>query len=370
MATPSPQDIQYQTSHASDNIGYQIIIPVAIWLALALVTYAARIYARATTKIGFGSDDWLLGAATFFAIGLSTVTFIQTQYGVGRHLLTLSKDDLVTIGKLSFALEFVYTPCLALGKLGVCSLYLRIFTQAGTWFKWAMYGTIVWIILWMIGTYLATFLVCVPAEKIWTENCAPTKAVTVATGVVNIISDFALLLLPQFIIWTLHMPLRRKLLVSVLLALGAFATAISIARIPLIEQSATEGVTDITYGLVVTDVLTVLEPLTVIICANLPPTQSLWVRFVGSGIGLSGIRSILRGRRSKTDDSSVELGGRRWDPINSTGTGNSTRMRTIPRDQEPYPYNTSSEGIVRTTDVNVTRYEMNSTNGYPNQFRH
>jgi hypothetical protein len=59
----TPQEISYQETHANEDIGYQLVIPIAIWLVLGLVTLAMRIYARSTTKIGLGPDDYLLAAA-------------------------------------------------------------------------------------------------------------------------------------------------------------------------------------------------------------------------------------------------------------------------------------------------------------------
>ena len=127
-------------------------------------------------------------------------------------------------------LEFSYTPCLALAKLSICALYLRIFTQVDRWFRISVYTTIVWICLWMVGTYLGTFLSCLPAETIWTEDCAPPESITIATGVLNVISDIALLVLPQPIVWGLQMPVQRKLCISVLLALGLLYATLFSAR--------------------------------------------------------------------------------------------------------------------------------------------
>lgn len=89
-----------------------------------------------------------------------------------------------------------------------------------------MYLVIIWICLWTIGTYLSTFLVCVPVETIWTKDCAPPRTVTITTGVFNVVSDLALLFLPQPIVWRLQMPIRRKLLVSGLLTIGSLYVAL------------------------------------------------------------------------------------------------------------------------------------------------
>ncbi|KAL8832272.1 MAG: hypothetical protein Q9191_000371 [Dirinaria sp. TL-2023a] len=51
-----------------------------------------------------------------------------------------------------------------------------------------------------------------------------------ATGVFSVISDFAILVLPLQSIWKLRMPLRKKLLISMVFATGIFTCASSILR--------------------------------------------------------------------------------------------------------------------------------------------
>lgn len=87
-------------------------------------------------------------------------------------------------------------------------------------FRIAVYAIAVWIILWFIGLYLDIFLACRPISSYWKADCAPSYTTSILTSVTNIISDVALLILPQPQIWALQMPLKRKLSVSLLMLLG------------------------------------------------------------------------------------------------------------------------------------------------------
>lgn len=67
---------------------------------------------------------------------------------------------------------------------------------------------------------------CIPREKIWNPffeggRCYVKMGVTgFASGIVNIVSDFAILLLPQWVIWNLNTSKSKRAGVSVLFVIG------------------------------------------------------------------------------------------------------------------------------------------------------
>ena len=66
---------------------------------------------------------------------------------------------------------------------------------------------------------------CNPREKIWnklitTGHCYNISALDKASGVFNVVSDFAILILPVPSIWSLQMSLRKKLLTTGVFAVG------------------------------------------------------------------------------------------------------------------------------------------------------
>ena len=126
----------------------------------------------------------------------------------------------VAMVQINFALELFYTPTLALGKLSVLALYIRIFRKANKTFTIAAALIATWIILWSIGVYLDIFLECRPLDTLWLGDCAPSFATSVSTSVLNIVSDVALLILPQPLLWRLQMPIRKKLALSSVFCLG------------------------------------------------------------------------------------------------------------------------------------------------------
>lgn len=65
---------------------------------------------------------------------------------------------------------------------------------------------------------------CKPREKLWNlllpGHCFDFNSLFTATGVFNVLSDFAILILPIHPLWKLQMPLKRKLSVAAVFATG------------------------------------------------------------------------------------------------------------------------------------------------------
>lgn len=113
-------------------------------------------------------------------------------------------------------------------KLAILKDWLRIFVPAGQ--RNAMYWSIhilIWsnIIYYVSGTFLEIFR-CWPLEKIWNPlyqggHCPiDIAANNFASTLINLASDLAIFLLPQWVIWRLHTSLRKRMGVSVLFAIG------------------------------------------------------------------------------------------------------------------------------------------------------
>ncbi|KAA8644655.1 uncharacterized protein ATNIH1004_008861 [Aspergillus tanneri] len=89
-------------------------------------------------------------------------------------------------------------------------------------------------IFYLIGFFLELFP-CRPREKFWkpwlSGSCLNIILQDVVAGSINSASDIVILVLPQLRIWSLHMPLGRKIAVSAIFLVGAMACAASIVRL-------------------------------------------------------------------------------------------------------------------------------------------
>ncbi|PCG89955.1 Hypothetical protein PENO1_101720 [Penicillium occitanis (nom. inval.)] len=279
----TPGDIAHEEAHINQDISYQLIVTEVIFSIVALAGVSIRVWVKLTkAQRPFGFDDVLVLGGFLLAIGLVIASCMTTKYGVGKHIIAVSASDLTSLSKLNFVVEILYPGSIAMAKLSMVVLFSRtLAVDRGS--KIFLWGLGVWIFFWAVGTYLDVFLECRPLHSIWTAECAPSFATSLSTGVLNVLSDFAILAYPQPILWNLQMPMRRRIGLITIFLSGLFGTAISLARIPILKASNIGGNPDLTYHLIPTYIFTVVEPLIAVSCACAP-----FYLHVGRAIGAVG----------------------------------------------------------------------------------
>lgn len=80
------------------------------------------------------------------------------------------------------------------------------------------------VLLFGVGLILEAFLLCQPFAKNWEPllpgTCGSITASFLADGVINIIIDLAMIILPMPIVWRLQMAPQRKIALTIVFALG------------------------------------------------------------------------------------------------------------------------------------------------------
>ena len=65
---------------------------------------------------------------------------------------------------------------------------------------------------------------CTPRKKIWnpfiTGHCISIMAPIQASAIFNVFCDFLILILPMPCVWRLHLPLKKKILMTIIFAAG------------------------------------------------------------------------------------------------------------------------------------------------------
>lgn len=86
-----------------------------------------------------------------------------------------------------------------------------------------MLGVIVFLIVLTIAGFFGSIFSCKPVAKRWTPNmkgsCIYLPHLAVTSCVLNIITDFLILILPMRPVWQLQLATKQKLMI-----LGIFAT--------------------------------------------------------------------------------------------------------------------------------------------------
>ena len=123
----------------------------------------------------------------------------------------------------------VYCITILLVKASILLQYLRIFVPNRNvdWHLYVAIHTVLWsCIFFYFAIMFVQIFSCHPREASWnlliTEyHCIDTQASRLATGIFNILSDFAILILPIVPTSKLQVPLRKKLVLIAVFATGA-----------------------------------------------------------------------------------------------------------------------------------------------------
>lgn len=139
--------------------------------------------------------------------------------------------------QLANVIEIIYNPIIFATKLSILLLFLRIFVPNGRSTTYYTIHVLIWLNLFF---YIANVPIeiwpCIPRKKLWTPSlpghCLNNERVFVAGGAINVVSDFAILLLPVVLISRLQMPLKKKIGVSAIFATGfLYVSPLALSRL-------------------------------------------------------------------------------------------------------------------------------------------
>ena len=99
-----------------------------------------------------------------------------------------------------------------------------MFERGGRAFQIALHAVIGLVSAYYTASILATIFQCTPVQKVWIKTlpgtCTNTTAFFYTNAAFNIVTDIAIILLPVPIVVSLHLPLRQKIVLSFVFAVG------------------------------------------------------------------------------------------------------------------------------------------------------
>ena len=183
-------------------------------------------------------------------VGYAVAFMLQGIAGIGRHIWDIRVESAPRISQISWAIELMYCIITWLAKASLLLQMQRTFspTRSGAVYiacQFLIYANLAFY----MGSFIALVVECVPQERIWnplitTGHCIKTGDLLIAMGVINVVSDVMILILPIWAIFHLSMSTKLKLGISAIFATGLLAFTCSIARLaytfpPLHSEDAT-----------------------------------------------------------------------------------------------------------------------------------
>ena len=164
---------------------------------------------------------------------------ISTVYGAGKHMVLVKDPRLLAVviipcitfaatgtdvRKAFMAVECFYAAALLCTKLSIIYLYNRIFPLP--WFKLALHIIAAFATALAVAAVFTTIFQCVPISSQWdpelSGHCMNYGRSIQILGVMSIVIDFILLVLPIPLVWRIQISKTNKLLITVTFMLGGW----------------------------------------------------------------------------------------------------------------------------------------------------
>ncbi|RDW92200.1 hypothetical protein BP5796_01594 [Coleophoma crateriformis] len=216
---------------------YSLQLELWVEYGIGTLVFLLRFYARIKV-VGFRELQW----DDFFAL----VALVSDQPG-RRNGSFVGLDDAsaaaltdAQVAKLEFGSKVLfcgwisYTSMIWSMKAVLLCFYHRL--TLGLWQQKFIRVMKYVLILAYIATILTLFLHCTPIQKNWQvkpyvgDKCAVTVLNYIMIAVMNVTTDLCLLAIPIPLLWTVRLPVAKKLLIGVLLCSGVFVVTAALLR--------------------------------------------------------------------------------------------------------------------------------------------
>ncbi|KAL4757705.1 putative integral membrane protein [Aspergillus foveolatus] len=257
---------------------------------LAITAVFLRLLAHKIARKKWTLSDYFIIMACAFSVGLQCISITGVfRAGIGYdHVNVIVADPrwgtepVITMSKLIIPLQFVWVLSLSCTKISILFLYLRIFPVR--WLVISSYATMTVIIAWAIATILAGCLICRPFAYNWDKTipggyCGDQVTSFTITGIINLVTDVVVLVLPMPNLSKLQMATYKKVTLIAVFGLGAVTCVISALRISVLS---TMDFADITYTMPKANIFSGIEPCLAVILASVPMMRPLLGRKGGS----------------------------------------------------------------------------------------
>ncbi|KAL8704731.1 MAG: hypothetical protein Q9201_002115 [Fulgogasparrea decipioides] len=231
---PPPPGVTANLDHPQSN-SFRVKIAAGICIPVILILASLRAYHKLAICRSRTWDDYTFMLATLWTIVYLGLTIALLSKGLfGTHIWELRVDDLKnTPFLLVLVLESLYGPFIWLIKLSMFLMYLHFFAPH-RYMHYLVWGGITVTGLFYFSSMVASVALCAPRGSetyiiaFATRRCHGSKALAVATGVMNVLSDLYLLILPVRETMRLHNTLRKRIGVLAVFMTGLMALIASI----------------------------------------------------------------------------------------------------------------------------------------------
>ncbi|KAL2213809.1 hypothetical protein CC79DRAFT_1391718 [Sarocladium strictum] len=236
LVPPTDDSAYYPVSERAAHLAVMHLAGTTPLLIIGLIMYMARIWIRVRPVWRISWEDYVMSIG--LAAAIVDVSFMYPQMYTSPRLLT--EEERVHARKYAFLTIPIWGVAISMIKSSIALTLLRIQPNVFWWriFLW----TIITIMsIYGFGNVFFILLQCRPLQASWNPSilekvdgkCLPVLGIHIMSNLgsaINIGTDVLLSLAPIMFLWKLKRPLREKILVGCLMAMGLFASIASIFK--------------------------------------------------------------------------------------------------------------------------------------------
>ncbi|XXH03925.1 hypothetical protein Hte_010333 [Hypoxylon texense] len=277
-STNAPPDIDRSTT---------MIAVYAVEYGLSLLFVILRVWARLSIR-STSWDDYFMVATCALFTSVAALAVLYATSGGTRHPVYLERDQEAFVTEIFYISQAVHIITIGVGKLAIGSLLLRLLGPVS---KWRRYG--IWLLMVLISIFSVLALVfslvqCPDPADLWNPDPKAVTACwdpaiqskfTIFFGSLSSAVDFAFALLPITLVWKLHLTLRKKIGLVVLLGGGVLSGICAAVKADQLAALANRD--DLLWATFDLYLWSGAEISLMIICGCVPTIKPLWDRFFG-----------------------------------------------------------------------------------------
>ncbi|KAK0714179.1 hypothetical protein B0T26DRAFT_651462 [Lasiosphaeria miniovina] len=261
---PDPNLIPSPPSDAANSLAHSFAAVAITLNVISFMLFSGRLYTRAFPVFIMGWDDYVISAAWIFIVSNSTMLLLTVPYVFRGDPSAFTLADVMHSDKLATLSQPVWAWSMATIKISVAGMLLRLERQRAI-------RRVLWALIWLqlvvcIYVTLSSTLQCIPLRaawdllglvtdaKCWSKQAIRVNSICVASF--NIVTDVIFALAPMMFLRRVQIPLRERVVIGVLMALGIFAAAASVVKAVIAaefgktDDSNLEGISMGTWSLV------------------------------------------------------------------------------------------------------------------------
>ncbi|ATZ50483.1 hypothetical protein BCIN_05g08310 [Botrytis cinerea B05.10] len=299
----------------------EILIITLLFSGIACVAVALRCYVRTRLLKAFGVDDAIAVVSLFLLCAGVIFTILGVNSGFGQHNDTMTMEQYLRGLKWWCYSEIIYPPTIAIIKISIALYLVRIAVKPVH--IYAIYISMAIFLLYTAAFFAFLLLQCRPISFYWRRfggaidgHCLHPSTIAgmaYGHGVVNVMADLTLGIIPAFIVADLQITTRTKVAVAMTLALGSIASICTLTRIAYINDLLHTD--DYLYSIADVIILSIVEAAVGLIAsclATLKPLIRSFLDWSEKSIGSSGglhTRMVggMNRRRTRMYDTELNL---------------------------------------------------------------